>query len=111
VLEGNGDASDVGAELITHFENLIVDSERITNPLTRTLVLVALGEVNYQIQRLLERIDITERMAAMPGARQTAVARFTQRRKTWRCRNSQTGRFEKMEFCKKHPDVSQVETR
>jgi hypothetical protein len=108
-----GNAATIVAGLITKFTQLVAESEQIADPRTRTIVLVSLAVTNILLRRLADKIDDPP-VAVRPSATGTRAVRTVtefRARPKWRCRNSQTGRFEKMEFCKKHPDVSQVETR
>jgi hypothetical protein len=108
-----GNAATIVAGLITKFTQLVAESEQIADPRTRTIVLVSLAVTNILLRRLADKIDDLP-VAVRPSATGTRAVRTVTEFRTrpkWRCRNSQTGRFEKMSFCEKHPDVSQVETR
>lgn len=96
------------------FDRLVAEAQGIPEQGKRTAVLVALVAANIALQELADKY--LARVAANPndprlGAPQVrATLRHRAQREPWACRNAQTGKFEKMEFCKAHPERSVVET-
>lgn len=102
------------ADLVAVFDvEIMAQVNRITNPTVRTIVLVGLAVANDQLHELLDKLDEMSASVApseIKGMNRSAVSTF-KNKKRWQCRNSATGRFEKMDFCKEHPATSEVETR
>jgi hypothetical protein len=103
--------------LINTFSGIVASTDVISNPRTRTIILMSLAVANIALRRLADKLDDIfvssggGQGAAAGMSHDVRVARAFKRRPVWRCRNSQTGQYAKMEFCKAHPDVSQIETR
>lgn len=114
-FKANNNESAIGltSSLIVAFEGIVVETERIGNPATRTLILAVLAVVDLALGFIVDEMATVEpRMPVrMRGAPAVVNIRRYHAKKRWNCRNSQTGRYEKMKFCKEHPDVSQVEVR
>lgn len=112
-FEANNNESAIGYTdtFITAFEAIVVDTERITNPLTRTLALAIMAVVDEAIHFIADNLNVPDLPVGMRGS--PAVTKIKQygAKKAWNCRNSQTGRYEKMSFCKDNPAGSTVETR
>lgn len=103
------DAIGFISSAIKMFDSVKEDVLRLANPTVRTIILVGLAVVNLRLQAL------SEKMAASPHARDVrtpgaAVIAKHAKSKRWTCRNSVSGRFEKMSFCKANPSQSTVET-
>ena len=113
--EANDSSSTVGlaSSFISAFEGVVADTERITNPTTRTIILVVLTVVNAALHKIADELAKQEPNlpAGMRGAPPVMKIRQFKAKKQWRCRNSQTGQYATMKFCEQHPDISQVETK
>lgn len=100
--------------LINDFARLRIDVQGLPDSRTRTyaLALLAAGDValHFIVDSFPQPTTTDVRKASPVQARQLHTIAVFKAQKHWRCRSSQTGRFEKMEYCVKHPDVSQVET-
>ena len=97
--------------LINTFSGIVAQTEIIRDPKVRTIVLVSLAVANIALRRLADKLDDAEAVVGRGASPDLTTARAFKARKPWRCRNSQTGRYATMDFCKGHPDISQVETR
>jgi hypothetical protein len=103
--------------LINTFSGIIASTDVISDPRVRTIVLVSLAVANIALRRLADKLDDAIAtvgaggMGAAAGSADARTARAFKRRPAWRCRNSQTGRFATMDFCRAYPAISQVETR
>ncbi len=109
----NAAALSLTSSFITAFEGVIADTERISSPQTRTTILVDLSIVDLAIRYIADQLakDVPRMSPGMRGAPGVSkLARYGAKKK-WRCRNSQTGRFEKIDHCRQNPATSQVETR
>lgn len=107
-------ALELTSMLIVDFERLRADVNALPDSRQRTYILAILSVGNVALHFIADNIP-TPTPDQMKGstpkqAKQLATIAIFRNKKRWACRNSQTGRFEKMEFCQKHPDVSQVET-
>lgn len=104
-------AVNLTSVLITQFQIIAGDASNVSNPATRTRILVALALGNVALHYISNHI-VTE-AASVPAGRRGApalsVIRQEAERPIWRCRSSKTGRFEKMAECRAHPDTTQVE--
>lgn len=109
-------ALELTETLINEF-NAIIDEDVIKIPdgKTRTIVLVGLEVANAALHFLAD--GISAEAAKVPvgdarsgAARQLGTVQQFRRKSSWRCRSSQSGRFMKMDYCKMHPDVSQIDT-
>ncbi len=76
---------------------------------TKILAILALGQIGlrFYANHYMNAVRTGGGQGASAG---NSRVRAFARAKNWRCRSSQNGRFQKMEFCRAHPDVSQVET-
>lgn len=110
-LEGgtttNPDVIATISGLISAFNQLAAQTDLITNQHIKTLVIVSLGIANVALHYISNHVE--RQASGRLGASHT-IAIFN-KQKVWACRNAQTGRYEKMSFCKAHPDVTTVETR
>jgi hypothetical protein len=101
-------------KLVDAFELIVIDANSIQNPTTRTIVLVAMVGVRHALKALADKIAAQAPAVAASGgmrsARPAQSIESLRAKPEWRCRNSVTGRFEKMQVCKDHPDQAQVET-
>lgn len=107
-------ALELTSLLITDFARLRADVAALPDSKQRTYILAILAAGDVALHFIADNIP-TPTPDQMKGstpkqAKQLATIAIYRNRKRWACRNSQTGRFEKMEFCQKHPDVSQVDT-
>lgn len=103
-------------------QNILSDIQTIKDQTHRTWALAITAGIRIALRRISNFLKPAENSgalrAASPGspavAKQTAdkntVRQFAES-KTWRCRNSATGRFEKMSFCRENPSQGTVETR
>jgi hypothetical protein len=110
-----GNALEWLRQLIDIFENEILTAiEKIKDPLIRTLAMVALHEVNNHLRDLADKADTapaiakTQSRARAPRAVDT-IERF-KKKPNWKCRNSITGRYASMDYCREFPATSTVET-
>ncbi len=109
-------ALSLTSELITAFNGLVAqDVVRISNPTTRTIVLVGLAVGNIALRNIADALaeQATNRPMAGPmgaSGRHAAVVQAFRTKKKWRCRSSITGRFAKMSVCKSDPSHTTVET-
>lgn len=97
--------------LIPVFQQIVGETTGISNGTTRTIVLVSLAVANVALRRIADKLaeqPVPESVSASAEAQTVAAFRAS---KKWRCRNSATGRFESMSYCKKNPATSEVETR
>lgn len=120
-LEGSGTdpatTLEIVSTLISQFNALVAqDVVRITNPATRTIVLVGLAVGNIALRNIADALaeeaanrPVTGGMGASAG-RHAAVIRAFRAKPKWRCRNASSGRFAKMDYCKQFPANSVVET-
>lgn len=122
--DGIAGAELVG-QLIDIFENdLLAQINRIQNSTTRTVVLVGLYLVNNRLHDLSDKlaeaaptVPASRSRSATPTAAATRAIATLRTRKRWSCRASgplekyKGGQYVPMEFCKKYPDSTQVETR
>lgn len=113
-FEANNNESAIGltSSLITAFGGIVTETQRITNPATRTLILAGLAIVDLALHEISDSLAQHEAKLSAGRRSAPAVRKISQYRakKRWACRNSGTGRFEKMEFCEKNPATSTVET-
>lgn len=120
-LEGGGTNPATTLEtvstLISQFNALVAqDVVRITNPATRTIVLVGLAVGNIALRNIADAL--AEEVAKLPATggmsagmdHNAAVIRTFRAKPKWRCRNASSGRFAKMDYCKQFPANSVVET-
>lgn len=114
-LEQNNssDAVKLTAALIPVFQEIVSDASLIQNPRTRTLVLATLAAAQIALRYISQKIQTKATdvgMAPAMGASRdgSVISEFAKKEK-WRCRSSVTGKFEKMEVCKAHPDTTTVE--
>lgn len=125
----DADGLALTAALIDVFENEVVaDVDLIKNQTTRTVVMVAVAVARVALTQLSAAIDKVITVAevyriSIPGvtafqssdaqtkaeAAKAKIKAF-KKKKQWRCKNAVTGRFEKMDFCKAHPETSVVIT-
>jgi hypothetical protein len=103
------------AAITLAFDRVIAQAQGIPDQGKRTVVLVALVAANIALHELADKYlallnaNPGDPRLGAPRERMTLSQRA--RRKPWACRNSQTGKFEKMRFCEKNPSISTVETR
>lgn len=102
---GNGDPKQLAESLITAVEAVVQQTNVITNQHKKVVILAILGLVNIALHHIADNVTSTPTGAFAAGP---AVLKF-KARPVWKCRSAQTGHYEKMEFCKAHPDVSVVE--
>ncbi len=114
--ENGGDAGNIVESLISHFDQIVMEVNTLPVSQERKNQIL-LGLVGARIALGIIARNITKEVVAAAGPqpkRSTAVriSRIQEfsKRKNWRCRSSQSGRFAPMSFCKAHPDVSVVET-
>lgn len=105
--EGGGDAGNLVDSLITHFDQIVSQVNSLPIPQERKNQIL-LGLIGARIALGVISRNIAEK--APEGVQQVSKVREFSKRKLWRCRSSQTGRFAEMSFCKAHPDVSVIET-
>jgi len=108
----NESALGLTSTFITAFEGIVTDTERVSNPATRTTILVVLSIVDLAIRYIADELaeDVPRMSPGLRGAPGVAkLARYREKKK-WRCRNASSGRFEKMDFCRQNPASSVVET-
>jgi hypothetical protein len=119
----DADALTLTAALINVIDkDIFSDIQLIKDQSKRTWALAITAGIRIGLRRISNFLKPAEDAgmirAERPGSRAAAkqrndkdtVRRFADT-KNWRCRNSVTGRFEKMEFCKNNPAQSVVETR
>jgi hypothetical protein len=107
----SADAISLTSALVTAFEGIVSDTGAIKDPRTRTLVLVALATGNVALHYIANHLpDNATASGPLKGSSDARNVLQFKKKPRWRCRSSQTGRFEDMGYCKAHPDVSQVET-
>lgn len=104
---GTGDPKQIAQSLIKAFEEVILQTNIIPDGPKKTLILAILGLANIALRHIANQVTSTTagRVAAGPE-----IIKF-KNKPEWKCRNAKNGRWEKMEFCKKNPDISVVETR
>ena len=108
----NAEAVILTSSLITAFEGIVIDTTRISDPTRRTIILVSLAAGNIALHHIADELAknapvVSGGMRGAPAVSKVAVFKA---KKSWRCRSSQTGRFEKMEQCRKFPATTVVET-
>jgi hypothetical protein len=105
-------AVDLTAALIPAFEAVFSDANLIRDPGQRTIALATLAiarvGLRYISKRMVEEASKLPQ-AARSGGKAATITRFA-KTKDWHCRDSVSGQFKKMEYCKAHPATSQVET-
>jgi len=124
----NADALDLTAELMTTFEQVVVEVDLIKDNKVKTIVLVGLAVGHVALRHLAGLIEkavvsVEASRISVPGITsfQSSTAQSKaeeakakikafKKKKQWRCKNALTGRFEKMEFCKANPATSYVVT-
>jgi hypothetical protein len=113
---GGTNTVELIANFITVFESVVSDASLISNPQTRTKILVMLSVADialHTVAEILKNEEPKPSNAVFRGAvsrdSRDAILAFDKRPKM-RCRSSVTGKFEKMSFCEKNPDKSVVET-
>lgn len=105
------EVADLLVEMIPVFDDIV--GQFTDNTTVLTILFVVDGALRFFANRYkteLASAPVARRSTAQGNKARSRVLQFASR-KAWRCRNSQTGRFEKMEFCESHPDITQVETR
>lgn len=102
---GTGDPKQIAASLISAFEQVVLQTNLITDANRKTLILAILGIANIALHHIADNITPAQGMAAGP-----VVGRF-KASKVWRCRDAKSGRYEKMAYCKANPTITVVETR
>lgn len=111
----NAAALELTSALITEFNALVSqDVVRITNPATRTIVLVGLAVANIALHQISDALaeqpaGVLRRADPSSAQKVQTIVAFGQR-KNWRCRNASSGKFAPMSFCKQFPANSVVET-
>lgn len=106
-LETNStDTKPLAEKLVAAFEEVVTQTNLIQDQKKKTLILAILGLTNIALHHVLDNITSTPTGAQGAGP---ALMKF-KAKPVWKCRNAQSGRYEKMEFCKAHPDVTVVET-
>lgn len=115
----DGDALEQAAAFIDATDGIVRDVLKIQDPGKRTLILATLAGARIALRHISEQLKEVEesgvvvsdgpRRSTRPNAALAKVRAF-RTSKNFRCRSSQTGRFQSMSYCKAHPDVSQVET-
>lgn len=94
--------------------DILSDVNTIKDQGKRTLALAITAAIRISLRRIAKFLKPAEDASMLRGARvgtsSRAKVREFAKSKDWRCRNSITGRFEKMSFCKTNPANSVVET-
>jgi hypothetical protein len=101
----NTDTKALASNLIHAFEEVVAQTDVIGDANRKTLILAILGIADIALHHIVDSIPPTNAVAASP-----AVLKF-KASKVWQCRDAKTGKYQKMSFCKDHPDISVVETR
>lgn len=97
----------LAASLTKAFDEILIQVDLIRDSKIKTLVLVGLEVLNVSLEELAQDLQ-----GSLPTGRvggDAAMVRAFAQRRAWKCRSSQTGRFEKMKWCAAHPDISTVE--
>jgi hypothetical protein len=112
---GGTNTVELIANFITVFESVVSDASLISNPQTRTKILVMLSIADvalHTVAEILKNEEPKPSNAVFRGAvsrdSRDAILAFDKKPK-FRCRSSVSGRFVKMEVCKAHPDITVVE--
>lgn len=100
-------AVDLTSKLITAFEGIVTDVNTIPmNQATRTRILVGLAVGQIALRIIARNLQ----SSAPAGVQDVTPISTMAAKKQWRCRSSVSGRFEKMDVCKKSPSTTTVET-
>lgn len=80
---------------------------------TRVLVILALADIGLRVFANHYRPDssVSSGRPSAAGNVTAAKMRAFKNRPKWRCRDSVSGQFKKMDYCRQFPERSQVETR
>lgn len=109
-----GDAVSIVASLITAFNALVSeDVLKITDPRLKTLLLVSLAVANITLREIADALaeQAPVRVGAAGPSRDVLTIEAFRAQPKWRCRDSVSGQFRQMDYCKKNPATTQVETR
>lgn len=101
------DKREIVARLIDAFEQVVLQTNVITDPHKKTLILAILGIAQIALNQIANNVEDAAKSAKL-SANQT-IGRFAAKRQ-WRCRDAVSGKFKKMEYCKANPATSVVET-
>lgn len=104
---------------VSHAEQCIIllqvvanDAQFISNPTTRTLALAILGLINRYLHSIADQLPAAAvKTRNPPPTSSVRAVKVFAAKKVWRCRDSVTGRFAKMEYCKANPATTTVEVR
>jgi hypothetical protein len=98
--------------LISFFQTIVAEASSIGNSTTRTIVLVGLAVGNIALKRLANKLadEAPVVRGPMRGAGPVRTIEEFRKKPNWRCRDSITGQFRKMEVCKANPSTTTVET-
>lgn len=91
-------------QCITLLTAVANDAKVIKDRVKRTLALAILGIANRYLHNLADQLP-----KGITTASARAVGNFAKQKK-WRCRDSVSGQFRKMEYCKANPATTTVET-
>lgn len=113
-LETGGTGSDPVAlvsALISTFNALVSeDVLKIQNPQTKTIILVSLAIANIALREIANALA-EEAPPTARSSRDANVIESFRASPKWRCRDSVSGQFRKMDYCKANPSTSTVETQ
>lgn len=100
-----GDPKQLAGLLIHAFEDVVAQTNIIGDANRKTLILAILGIANIALHHIADSIPPAAHTAAGP-----VVLRF-KAQPVWKCRDARSGHYQRMAYCKAHPDTSVVETR
>lgn len=116
IKANDGTAVGYAESAITVLRDVAADVQVIHDPVKRTLALALLGLADRYLHKLADQlgpaaIASTSKIPPAQRSRAASVLAAYSTHEVWRCRNSITGRFEKLEFCKANPSTTTVEVR
>jgi hypothetical protein len=98
------DPASLARGVITAFQDVVAQTNLIKDQQKKVVVLAILGIANIALHHIADAV-----LTPTSGVALDPVVGKFKAAKPWRCRSSQTGKFEKMSFCKNNPAVSVVE--
>lgn len=115
---GTGTKIELVASIINKVEDFAAETSLIKDPKTRTLILVGLAIADVALHRIADALAKDAESVPVTARRGAGVTRTSEQvilefkvKLKYRCRDSVSGQFRKLQYCKENPATTQVERR